>query len=118
MYRIGSLKNTDAEYYTQVSYTWSDPPIHTLGILVTTDRKEMQAINIVPVIKKIRQTLATWSTRDLTLTGRVLVINTLVESLFVYRLSVLPWVDEEYLMMIQREILSFVWHGKKSQNKL
>ena len=45
--------------------------------------------------------------------GRVLIVNTLVESLYVYKLSVLSIFDEKLLGELQKEIINFIWKGKK-----
>ena len=44
--------------------------------------------------------------------GRILIVNTLIESLFVYSFSVLPYVDQQILKNLQKTIMQFVWKGK------
>ena len=113
MYRIGSLKNTNAKYYTQAIYLWQEPPIYTLGIHVTSDFMVMESANLLPVLEKAQTTLQQWKKRNLTLTGHVLVVNTLVESLFVYRLSVIPHMQQSTITKVQALVMDFIWKGKK-----
>ena len=112
MYRIGSLKETTAELYTQKALSWQNPPIDTLGIIVSTKLSEMTQMNLQPLIPKVKAVLQCWQHQNLTLMGRVLVINTLVESLFVYQFSVLSQLDLDILHQIQTDIWHFIWKGK------
>ena len=115
IYRIGSLKNTNAKYYTQAAYAWDDPPVSTLGILVSTDMKEMARINLDPLVTNIQNTLKLWEQRDLTLSGRVLIVNTLIESKLVYRLSVLGQLNQDWIANFQKIILTYIWKGKRAK---
>ena len=92
IYRIGSMKQTNAKYYVQSTYAWDDPPIYTLGVYVSENINHMARLNFLPVLEKAKETLQAWQQRNLTLTGRVLIVNTLIESKFVYRMGVTLWV--------------------------
>ena len=85
VYRIGSLVGSSAKYYKQANFAWSEPPIYTLGVYVSTNLLEMCTLNILPIIEQINTTLDTWNSHNLTLMGRVLVVNTLIESKLTYR---------------------------------
>ena len=115
IYRIGSLKNSSARYYTQAAFAWDDPPIFTLGIHVTTDIHDMCRLNMIPVLQNIENTLCNWMNRELTLTGRVRIVNTLVESKLVYRMSVLPFIDQQMISTLHEVILEFIWKGKRAK---
>ena len=69
--------------------------------------------NLQLIVVKAQDVLQMWVNHPLTLTGRVLVINTLVESLFVYRLTVLPYVDNKWFRELQNIIVNFVWKNKR-----
>ena len=112
VYRLGSLTNTSAKYYTQKMLAWDDPPISTLGIMVHPDINKMCELNSTPLLSKIDLVLNAWRSRQLTLTGHVLIVNTLVESLFVYKLGVLPVLNEHLAKEIQEKISSY-GKGKK-----
>ena len=113
IYRIGSLANSDAKMYSTKQYVWDDLPICTLGILVDTDPMQMSQLNMAPLTDKTNNVLKLWKHRPLTLSGRVLVVNTLVESLFVYRFSVMSVVQEEVLKELKNSIIDFIWAGKQ-----
>ena len=115
MYRIGSLQQTDARFYTKATYSWAEPPVVTLGISVSLDNNEMCKLNLVPIIHQIEDTLNLWSKRKLTLMGRTLIVNTLIESKLVYRLSVLSELDVIISQQIQDLIWSYIWEGKRAK---
>ena len=115
IYRIGSLCHTNARYYTQKNFAWDDPPIYVLGIYVDNNLRNMSRINIVPLVSKAQHVLDCWRHKPLTLMGRILVVNTLVESLFVYRLSVVAEVDEKILQELREMVKLFIWKGKRAK---
>ena len=115
LYRIGSLTDTDAELYTQKQYAWNDPPIHILGTYVHQNFEIMSQKNLEPLLNKIDIILSSWSKHKLTLTGRVLVVNLLIESLFVYCFSVLAILDETITKEIKGKIWHFIWVGKQAK---
>ena len=117
IYRIGSIKNTDAQYYTQ-DIKWTNNPINVLGVYVSNDLDECMELNYNTIICKIKNTLNNWINRDLSLLGKVTVVNTLIASLFVYKMTVLPTLPEKLLKNINNEITRFLWNNKKSKIKL
>ena len=117
LYRIGLLKSSDAKLYTQANYAWSQPPIYTLGIYVIEDSESMAVLNLTPVAQDIDDTLKLWNSRNLTLMGHVLVVNTLIESKLIYRLSVLPEIPAQILLQLQDAIWSFIWQNKRTKIK-
>ena len=118
VYCIGSLTQSNVEDYMQSMYAWSEPPVLSLGIEVITNLNLMSELNLKPLIPRVEAVLKGWRHRHLTLTGRVLVINTLVESMFVYRFSVLSCIDQKIIDELQQRIWEFVWKGKRARIKL
>ena len=115
MYRIGSLTHTDAKFYTRATFAWAEPPIFTLGIHVTTNEEEMAKLNLIPIIRQTEETLQIWSKRKLTLTGRVLIANTLIESKLVYRFGVIANIDDMIMQQLQDIIWEYIWQGKRAK---
>ena len=60
----------------------------------------MATLNLQDIQQKVHDRLDLWKDRKLSLTGRVLVVNTLIESMFVYKLSVLSQMDEEIIARV------------------
>ena len=87
--RLGSIHHTNAKFYSQNKLIWTDSPINILGLMITAD-PDLVELNIEPLINKAEAILKMWRKRNLSLFGKVQVVNSLVASLFTYRLAVLP----------------------------
>ena len=114
IYRIGSIKNTDAKLYTQKELLWTNNDFDMLGITITNN-PNCAVINYAKVIEKIKTICENWINRPLTLMGKVLVVNALMESLFVYKLNALELMSEEMYKEVEEIIYKFLW-GEKIAN--
>ena len=115
IYRIGSLRNSQAVLYTQKQFQWDDPPITNLGIAVSTDLRSMAIENLSPLINKTKDVLTKWKSDQLSLMGRVLVVNTLIELLFVCKFSALSELDLNIIHEIQDIVWKFIWNNKRAK---
>ena len=113
LYRIGSLKKSKAELYTTKNVNWTEHGINVLGVDVRSDDKEALECNYNPILHKIDNIFAMWSRRNITLTGKVNIVNTLVASLFVYKMMVLPNISNSLIARIEQKISNFLWNQKK-----
>ena len=112
VYRIGSLQYTDASIYTKKPLQWSDGDIQLLGISISNAAK--QRTNDYDLsIAKMQQIAQTWHYRLLTLMGKIMIVNTLMASLFVYKMAVLPDLGKHQIDKIDQIIHKFLWGGKK-----
>lgn len=111
IYRIGCILHSTCILDSK-GIPWSNGPIHVLGIDIDSNSKIEQA-NVEPLINKISAVLTTWKKRDLSLVGKILIVNALVMSLLVYRLSVLPALSANYVKRINKIWSDFVWDDKK-----
>ena len=111
LYRIGSLYNTSAECYTTKQLSWSDGPMDSLGITINCDGT-LNPQNFEEIINKMNSICKNWYNRQLTLIGRVLVANTLLSSLFVYKMLVLVDMSADQLKTAERILVDFIWKGK------
>ena len=57
--------------------------------------------------------LEQWKHRQLSLEGKILIVNTLIASLFVYKMTVLPTMPDCYIKEIYALINKFIWNGRK-----
>ena len=111
IYRIGSLKGSNAKLYTNKNLVWTDDDIELLGVKIVN--AEMQNSNSFDeTITKMGNVAKSWSNRTLTLTGKVLIVNTLMASLFVYKMCILPKMSKAQLASIKNIVQSFLWNGK------
>ena len=111
IYRVGSLKNTNARLYTQRPIQWTNNPINILGVWIDHDEDVMTNLNYETLIKKTENILDKWSNRTLSLVGKIQVINSLVASLFVYKMTVIPSLPRIFLEKINRIYKKFLWGG-------
>ena len=101
VYRIGSLRNTDAIFYTKRQLNWTNEPINVLGIWIDHNTEITQELNYRPLIEKTKAILTQWQRRNLSLLGKIMIINTLVASQFVYRMTVLPTINRERIKILE-----------------
>ena len=94
--------------------------INVLGVEVLSciDDEKIIKINYENLINKATAILNQWKGRGLSLLGKVLVINTLIASLFVYKMSVLPIMPQKYLDKLNEIMNKFLWNNNKPKIKL
>ena len=113
LYRIGSLRHSNAAMYNLDQYRWSNQDITVLGVQIT--HENLMEKNYNAIIPKAKQTLNAWYNRGLSLIGKIQVVNTLVASLFVYKMMVLPLIPKKIEKNLNNIIREFIWNGKKSK---
>ena len=111
LYRIGSLAKTNAAMYTTKNFIWTNDNIDTLGVLLDCSGQAVPE-NFSKISDKVEGTLKNWYLRKLTLTGKIQVINTLIASKFVYKMSVLQNFSPVQLNQANRIIRDFLWDQK------
>ena len=113
VYRIGSLKRTNFELIMQQPIAWTNGPINVLGVLIDHDKMNYQKINLEKIYVKAQGILEMWTKRNLTLMGKVLIANTLIGSLLVYKLTVLPTPADSFIKKFKGLVTNFIWNKKK-----
>ena len=115
LYRLGSLRKTDAREYVKVSdhsKVWiTNASVNILGVWVDNDPNKIQELNYEPIFTKVVETLKSWKNRNLSLIGRINIVNTLCGSLFVYKMLVLPNMEEHFVQKIEKCFLDYIWKG-------
>ena len=102
--RLGSLRNSDAKLYSDNQLQWSSGPIKILGIQFHNDKQQMLEVNYTNIIQKIDNLFKSWDNRDLSLWGRIIVINTLAISQLIYKMLMINSLNNIYLLEIQKLI--------------
>ena len=111
--RIGPIKNTDISLDLDYKVAWTNGPIEVLGISLSPNITETAIVNYSTVIEKIDKTIKLWSTQKLTLYGKISIINTVLLSKLIYRLSCLPSPNELTIKVIEDKFIDFLWGAKK-----
>ena len=57
--------------------------------------------------------LTMWRKRNLSLIGKVMIINTLVASLFVYKMYTLPLMSIQLIKKLEKLCSNFIWNDRK-----
>ena len=114
LYRVGSLHNTNARMYTTNELNWSNDPIESLGVTIANDGTLLNC-NADAILTKIDKTCNNWYNRKLSLSGKILVVNVLMGSLFVYKMSTLSNFPDTVIKEAEKKIVNFLWNGKKAK---
>ena len=93
----------------------ADGPIKILGITITPSYKDLVDANFPPILKKVETIVQLWQSRSLTTIGKVLLVNTLMTSLVVYKLMCLPTPSTEFLEQFRKITTEFIWNNKPSR---
>ena len=119
--KIGPHKDTDAKYFTLKKLFWSTGPIKILGIMIALNRECLLQSNFDNMLTKVESALFSWSHRNLTLMGKICVINSLVNTLFIHKFMALPSPNPSFFSKYRSLITKFIWNNtpaKISYNKL
>ena len=84
---VGSLRNNKSKPF---GIKWSGEPIKALGVYYSYDTKLLHEKNFIERLDSVKKLVNLWSSRGLTVYGKVTVIKSLIIPKFVYILSLLP----------------------------
>ena len=115
IYRMPSALKSVASKYASKKMFWTDKPINVLGVIVCEDKDQMVKINLDPIFDKAELILQMWKTQGLTLIGKILICNTLIGSLFTYRLGILSTIPRIYIDRYNKLLRSFIWNQGTSK---
>ena len=69
---------------TPLGISWPKQPIKLLGLYIGHNENDLEVSNFQHKINKIKYIINTWSERDLTIYGRILIIKKIIISQFIY----------------------------------
>ena len=118
IYRVGSLAHTCARLYTEKQLTWTSETINVLGVDIYQNTEQLIKVNYDKIVRKCDSILGSWANRSLSLVGKVNVINTLIGSLFVYKMSALPPIPNNIVEVLEQKFEAFIWNGRKPKISL
>ena len=98
---------------------WRRTPVKLLGVHFSYDKKSNDDLNFSLKLRKPQTKLDIWSTRSLTLFGRLLITKTLGISQIIYSASNIE-VPDTLTGMLKKKLFNFVWKKKeriKSTNR-
>ena len=115
LYRIGAVKDSQAKLKVSKNFKWSNDQITSLGITIA--EKDLLEINYEPIMDQVENILKLWRMRDLSLLGKINVINTLVGALFIFKLQVLPSLNDQFIKMFDSKLMNLIWNGCRPKVK-
>ena len=109
IYRVGSLQYTDAQLYTHKKLQWSDGDLELLGIKIKNNLCQ-DTTNVDLLLNKMQNIADVWYYRNLTIMGKILIINSLMSSLFIYQIGVTPPITKAQQTRYEAIVNKFLWH--------
>ena len=111
--RLGSLRESEAKLITQSMISWSCR-VKILGLYFIPDSNDMLTLNYGNLVSKIKKIIESWHNRDLTIMGKITIVNTLVVSQMVYCFLNTYSPNVNYTNMLEKLIKKYLWHDKPS----
>ena len=105
---IGSLKNNEMK---PLGIKWPMEPVKALGVFFTYDKKLLHLKNYSEKIDDIKKLINIWSSRGLSIYGKVTLIKSLLIPKIVYTSSLLP-TPEHIVKELNQLLYKFLWKGK------
>ena len=114
VYCIGKDNKSIAKLYTKGM--WVEPTcINILGVWISENPEQIIELNYEKVITTVQAKLNIWQQCSLDLLSKITIINTLVASLFVYKMCVLPSMPGSLVGQINKIMEEFLWNGRKAK---
>ena len=114
---LGSMKNSCQKFCENFNLNWDQGHFTVLGVIFSTDLKEIIKINYDKKLRDIKNLLLQWSRRSLTPYGKNIVIKTLAMSKINHLLLSLPSPPEIVLKNLQSVFYKFLWNNSRDRIK-
>ena len=114
--RIGTFRDeSDARYYTMKKLFWSPTSIKILGIRISPRWEIMHRENYKNMLEKVQNIYDTWAHRGLTPIGKIAIVNSLTNTLFVHKFLAIPSPSQDFFRKYKKMTTEFIWNGKKAR---
>ena len=97
--------------YALYGLEWTNDPLHTLGVTISGNETDHYIMNWKKRLKNMRNLLASWKCRNLSIKGKVTVINVLAISPLLYLANVIA-VPPQVVCEVKQLITDFLWDSK------
>ena len=111
---IGSLKSNEEKPF---GIKWPSVPIKALGVFFTYDQTLLYEKNFRDKLDKMKKLTNIWSSRGLSIYGKVTIIKSLLIPKLVYASSLLP-TPAKIIKQAEHIIYTFLWKGKDKVTRL
>ena len=96
---------------------WPDEPIKALGVYYSYDIKLLHEKNFIERLDSVKKRINIWSSRGLSIYGKVTIIKSLIIPKFVF-ISWLLMVLKEIVKELNQMIFKFLWKGTDKVTRL
>lgn len=110
IFQIGNTKYVQKKYLCGL--TLEKENMHLLGLTITHDYRVHYEFNIKPKLSKMNNLLKLWSCRNLSLKGKIIVLNTIIIPIFIYPATIMG-IDDKTLLEIDKTLFDFIWSKRK-----
>ena len=113
---IGANSGNDGISTPGRNFKWPKYKVKALGVWFSIDPEATATLNYNEKLDKVRNVLSCWKYRRLTLTGKIIVLKSLVASQLVYVLSPLH-TNAKVIKEVNKLFFSFLWNGRGDKIK-
>ena len=116
VFRAGNCNNLPNRLPVDTNLKWAEDKLNVLGVLVALS--DVIVENYQSTLKKAEALMKVWKARRLSLLGKVNVANTLITSLFVYKMQVLDVMLTQISEALDMMLKDFIWNGRWPKLKM
>ncbi len=108
---LGSLKGVQEFPF---DLDWSETKVSLLGVILSGKKKEHYDLHLKKRILNMENLLNSWKCRNLSLKGKITIVNILALSSLLYIASVIH-VPSMVFKEVKHIVVDFIWEGKTSK---
>ena len=117
IHKLGNLRSQNFRVRTVKQFNWSSSNIYSLGTFMEQNEESLNK-SFSETLEKVQTVLKVWKTRSLTLFGKISMLNSLVGSLFTYKMQFLPCISNNNAIKLNCTIENFIWNGRKPKIRM
>lgn len=108
---LGKDRDMSSHDFHDFQFKWPKTPIKVLGVYISYNKDEAIRVNFEDKISGLLRQLHWWKARNLSLTGKVLIIKNIALSKFALLASLIH-IPQNYVDQVNTMIYNFLWNGK------
>ena len=117
LFLLGPLASNNPDYLNTLNLNICADSMKYLGISFTHHKDDFFRLNYLPKLSRIKNLIRSWSHRDLTPIGKVIIIKTFAIPLLVHLFTVLPSPPDHFFKEVNEIFFKFIWNNKPDKVK-
>ena len=93
----------------KIGLHWSRGPVSILGVVLETSLNQIDNLNYIPKLEKIKETIRIWNKRKMTPMGKITIIKSEIISQLQYLFSSIPNPTNTFWNDIETVLYKFIW---------